>query len=334
MVNAKYWLPSIKNSSANWRKGWRGLFVLLFFVLAACKKETKVEEVDFEVSADKVTVKVDEEVHFSFKGSPGLITFYSGETGSAYSNKDVERIATLAQLNVTFESSIQVVTNTPLKVMFSTDYQEAYTDNGEYTYESVAAATWMDITDRFHMGTTTYPIFESSGTVDIADLVNPDKNFYIAFKYDTPAIPTGTVPLRRWRFRNFKLEAITNYGIYERLAYTTVMPAGWKFARREPNFKHISGIGTIVQFIPPASAADEGFRQAMQLWAVSKAFQPTVNMGIDYGLSIKNYQTSSMSNYKHVYTKPGVYKATFVAANTNIYDSKKVVRELEITVEP
>ncbi|WP_293299604.1 DUF5017 domain-containing protein [Pedobacter sp. UBA4863] len=311
------------------------LFAILLFVLAACKKETKVEEVNFQVTADKSTIKVNEEARFSFEGNPGLITFYSGEPKNAYSYKDLDRIASLQQLNVTFESSIQVVTNTPLKVMFSTDYQEAYTDNGEYTYESVAAATWTDITNRFHMATTTYPIFDSSGTVNIADLVEPGKNFYIAFKYDTPALPaTGTVPSRRWRFRNFKLEAITNFGFYERLAYTTVIPAGWKFARREPNFKHISAIGTIVQFIPPATAADEGYKQAMQLWAVSKAFAPTVNMGVDYGLSIKNYQTSSMSNYKHVYTKPGVYKATFVAANTNIYDSKKVVRELEITVEP
>lgn len=311
------------------------LFAMLLFMLAACKKETKVEEVEFEVSVDKITVKANEEVHFSFKGSPGLITFYSGEPKNAYSYKDLDRIASLQQLNVTFESSIQAVTNTPLRVMFSTNYQEAYTDNGEYTYESVAAATWTDITNRFHIATTTYPIFESSGTVNIADLVDPNKPFYIAFKYDTPALPaTGAVPLRRWRFRNFKLETITNFGFYERLAYTTVIPAGWKFARREPNFKHISAIGTIVQFIPPASAADEGYKQAMQLWAVSKAFAPTVNMGVDVGLSIKSYQEAVLKNYKHVYTKPGVYKATFVAANTNIYDSKKEVKEIEITVTP
>ena len=92
--------------------------------------------------------------------------------------------------------------------------------------------------------------------------------------------------------------------------------------------------GSLVLFAPPSLTTQVGYKQAMQLWLVSKSFATEINMGVDHGVSIKNYQTSSVSNYKYIYTKPGVYKVAFVAANTNIYDSNKLVREIEITVTP
>ena len=311
------------------------MLIGLFFSLAGCKKEAKVETVDFEVSVDKISVRVDEEVNFSFKGTPGLVTFYSGEPKNSYTFKDEERIAKLATLKMSFETSIQAVATTPLTVLYSTDFKGIY----DYANINSTVTQWIDVTDRCVMAQTTYPVFEASGEIDLSDLLVDGKPFYIAFRYDAPAhTAPGALPIRRWRMRNFKLGATTNYGFDERLAWNTVGTAGWQFVSREPDYVHISAIpaatGTLVLFAPPSLTTQVGYKQPMQLWLVSKAFVPQINMGVDHGVSIKNYQTSSINSYKYIYTKPGIYKVVFVAANTNIYDSKELVREIEITVTP
>lgn len=62
------------------------LFSVLL-VTASCKKEVILDKPDFKVSATSVTFKKGEEGKFSFEGTAGIISFYSGETGSEYSKR-------------------------------------------------------------------------------------------------------------------------------------------------------------------------------------------------------------------------------------------------------
>lgn len=60
------------------------LLAIISVLSIACKKELSVKEVDFDVVADKVTIKQGESVKFTFEGNPNNIVFYSGENLKDY----------------------------------------------------------------------------------------------------------------------------------------------------------------------------------------------------------------------------------------------------------
>lgn len=306
--------------------------LVLATVFYSCQKGEDVEMPHFSVSVDKDTVKLGEYVNFIFEGNPGLITFYSGEIKNEYSYKNVERVDRIKNLVVSFETYNQAAESVPFKIMYSNNF------NGIYDIENVNSSSWVDITDRFviaeSLPTYNAQLWTKSEEKDIADLLQGDKPFYIAFKYDLPEYTeSGTIPYRRWRFKDFKLESISQFGIYEALAYITTKSAGWRLVQSDTTVNTISNLASsIVLFAPPAALPDS--RKALQIWAVSKVYYPEINMGVDKGVSIKNYLTPTMKNFEYLYEKVGKYKATFVAANTTIYDSKEVVKEIEITVIP
>lgn len=49
---------------------------------------------------------------------------------------------------------------------------------------------------------------------------------------------------------------------------------------------------------------------------------------------LKGMTEQHLPEYKYIYKEPGKYKVTFVATNANADQSRTVVREVEIEVEP
>lgn len=69
-------------------------------------------------------------------------------------------------------------------------------------------------------------------------------------------------------------------------------------------------------------------------WAVSGAIRTdSVDLGPDWSTPLKGATTTSLvTEYRYKYSKPGTYRAVFIAANNSIDQVKKVIRELTLTI--
>lgn len=304
----------------------RTRFIMLLFgaaILNACKKE-QVEDIStFSVEPASVTVAVGEEATFQLTGDPSQISFYSGEVGNAYDFKDVSRIDKVKDLIFAF-----AVHNTPtelvqVQLMFSTDF------NGIYDYENVSAATWYDLSSRFHWAAPApwQTNWEESGAVNIADMLESGRPFYIAYKYVAPAVPTGTVPGRSWRTRSHSLRVTTEYGHNINLATYATM--GWRLVKKDPSLTSSSTVAATILLI----SATAGHRPEYEEWGISKLFEvDEIDMGVDRSVPVKGYADMPITEYTHVYSEPGTYRATFIASNKTAYNDRETVKQVDITV--
>lgn len=70
-------------------------------------------------------------------------------------------------------------------------------------------------------------------------------------------------------------------------------------------------------------------------WAVSKPISiDQVDLGPDWSRAIKGIANSAIDEYQHTYSKPGTYKAYFIATNATIDGREDVVREFTLTINP
>ena len=171
-------------------------------LMTSCDKKLVVLDApDFDVTTTAATYKAGQEVLFNFTGNAHVVSFYSGET-----LKDYDFIAGRvidvkgAGATMEFTSSVQYgVQTNQVTVLASTDF------NGDYsTLAKVKAATWLDITGRFKLGTTA--TFLAAGKIDISDLAVTGKPIYIAFKYVTKPQATNGI-VRWWYIQGFAVKS-------------------------------------------------------------------------------------------------------------------------------
>lgn len=185
-------------------------------LMASCSKELTVSSApDFEVSTDKTTYQVGEEIYFNIKGGDAdEISFYSGETSKNYAFKDGRTIdISAAPLTMEFQNSVQLGAQAnQLSVLYSTDF------NGDYS--SVAAikkATWTDITSRWPLATNAtfvpaVPALPASQDIsrDISALKVPGKPLYIGFRYITRSQASNGIA-RQWFVQAFAIKSKVQY---------------------------------------------------------------------------------------------------------------------------
>jgi hypothetical protein len=315
------------------------LALLLMVILGACSKKEELPELSFDVSVESATVKVNEPVKFKFSGDPGTISFFSGESGSDYRFRQEPRIDNITEVTLSFQTHDQEATAPSLpaaspatfKVMFSTDF------DGVYEYDHVNNATWEDISSRFIIAQprawgSNLGWFES-GVVNISDLKLPGKPFYIAFKFDSPTGPA--VASTRWRMSSFKLDLLTASGVRSNLG--TYSNAKFKLVSRDnPITSRSDGwSASIMIFNPIAPANGTPQKPTIDEWGISPAYSADdINLGTDYATAIKGYGNPTVNDFSYTFSKEGVYKVVFIAANTNLYASQQIVKEVEIKVEP
>jgi len=172
-------------------------------IMASCEKPTlDADAPAFDVSAEKTTVKAGEVVKFMITGGEAQnISFYSGELLKQYDAK-AGRVVDVAGQGATlaFTSSVQLGTQAnQVSLLASTNF------NGDYSsVAKVKAATWVDITNRFKLGTNATLL--ASGTVDVSDLIVAGKPIYFAFRYNTKAQATNGIA-RQWFIQSFTLNS-------------------------------------------------------------------------------------------------------------------------------
>lgn len=172
-------------------------------IMASCEKPTlDAETPAFDVTAEKTTVKAGEVVKFKITGGETQnISFYSGELLKQYDSNTGRVVDVTGQgATLAFTSSVQLGTQAnQLSLLASTNF------NGDYSsVTKVKAATWVDITNRFKLGTGT--AFLTSGTVDVSDLIVAGKPIYFAFRYNTKSQATNGIA-RQWFIQTFTLNS-------------------------------------------------------------------------------------------------------------------------------
>ncbi|MFC6997267.1 DUF5017 domain-containing protein [Rufibacter roseus] len=292
--------------------------LLLLGILSSCEDQ-EVEAPNFNVSVVDAEVQIGDSARFSFSGDPDIITFYSGENGNEYKNRERTEL-TGGKLELEFINQVLYGTQVNnLRLVASTDF------SGTYTPEEVAKATWVDISDRFtwSTGSGLGPIV-NSGKKDITDLLVSGKPIYLAFKY-VGEKPAGTSPTQRtWRIHAFNVTNSFENGSTAPVA--TLTTAGWTsvdFLNPASKWVYTS---TLVYFNPFSTL------EASEEWAISKPLNPN-KVSPDRGTPIKEY-TLSKPTHSYAYSAPGTYTATFVASNVHINGQKTVVKEVEVTVLP
>ncbi|RZM24195.1 MAG: DUF5017 domain-containing protein, partial [Pedobacter sp.] len=113
------------------------LAILYGISLVSCKRNEIVTP-EFNVSTDKETYKVDEEVTFNFSGDPQNIVFWSGERGKSYANRERTQEKGVPVLRFMTAAGAGTQSNN-LSVLVSSNF------SGAYDAQSIANATWTEI---------------------------------------------------------------------------------------------------------------------------------------------------------------------------------------------
>lgn len=299
----------------------------LLMILAGCNKK-EVTKLDFEVRTDKASYHVNDTVNFIFSGNPEQLSFFSGEEGHKYIYKD----RTFVESNlITLEFATNRRYGSDVDQPQSLRLFASQTFNGIYTAENIdEAEDWVDITDAFTLsipkGDDTYT---SSGIVNLTELssqgfnLDKSKPVYFAFRYRGV---TGTTQ-PRWWVNKFDIKTVTTDS--QILTVTDIANGGWTPIKVLPEspVNWVFGTDNILKFQGGNAAV-----LSNHVWVLTKGLNLT-KVQPDAGVALKNMSTK-MDSYPYVFTEPGTYTVTFIASNVNVYGESKVIKNVEITVNP
>lgn len=318
------------------------LTLLSAAMLTACSDS--VESVDFLVSAPGgLSVEAGRPLCFTFAGNPDYITFFSGEDGCDYEvsdrlEADVEGLRLSCDMRQQYNDA-EYLDRQLIYAYVSSDF------GGDYTPEGINAATWRPLTGTGD-NSLTVPVAVSatavstSGSVELGEYVSTDEPFYLAFFYNAPgrdAIPTAN---GSGRYMVRPRVDITALKLTKTLADGTVHVldnASTDFGMRpvcEASFSgsnyRVNDDGVLFQPVKAEPDPLTGREPDERVWMVSTRINPRA-VEPDRGLPIKSI-AARLDSYEYVYNTPGTYVATFVATNANMWDSKRSVRQLTVTV--
>jgi hypothetical protein len=296
--------------------------LLPLMLLSACVKDYRdVETPSFDVHVDSVTYGINKPIYFRVTGSADRVTFYSGEPGRDYGNKD--RITVTGTPQIQFTSLRQfglnnTVPDTTLRVLVSTDFAN------EVDLVRVQAATWTDISSRAVLsnGPATATVFVPSGVIDLSDFYKPDVPVYIAFKFQDIR---SAVSQRTWTVKDIKIDTKLEDGSLVSIATSATLNWG---------VLNVSGTAqwsyTTAQIAMAGGAANSIDNTD---WIVSQPlFLNRVKR--DAGVSIRSNVKSLLTDYVFAgYTKPGTYTAVFEAYNATQWDNKQTLKKITFTIK-
>ena len=315
------------------------LLIISIFAFFSCQKET-LTEVSFDAIPSATSFKVGDSIKFTLTGNPDVLSFYSGEVGNNYINKD-RTSRTDGTLKLGFQISADntagftALASNNLKVLVSTNYSYAFSALTDATAVNSAdssivnTATWKDVTSRFNIPTSgTNATFYNTAVATLTDLVpNPDMPFYIAFKFDAPTVGSlGT--------NGITINALNLYNSYPdgsvvnfNLAPGSIVNAVWRIIKAANVSNSWNTTSTQLKFTSPATTAYS------EDWAITAPLYPNLVLP-DKGVTIKNITNSPVYNFAYKFSKPGTYTVDFVASNNRVDGRKELVKEITLTITP
>ncbi len=300
---------------------------ILFFAVAftACENNDLMPELSATINPahvvntikDTLVVYKGQEIEFVLSGDSDLLTFFSGEGGHVYANRNRTVAPGTPKMDFSYAPG-RVTVDHNVDVLASTDFK------GVYDSINIKTAKWDNITPpdlkAYLNSFTAKPI----STIDLSKY-GGGQPVFIAFRLVVKSSAVNTNPT----FTNLLIRNYQNDGIVSDvvngvaasgMSFVTLSEnAKWKLKGSGNAFWKISGVSLTVTVSPfdaatvnPIYNATDG--RIHELWAVSKVLYLDKALP-DTGVTIKNIQ-QAISNYKYTYTKTGVYNVTFVVANT------------------
>jgi hypothetical protein len=311
---------------------------MFFFIVAAvlgfssCSR-LDIDDVDFALDESAYTVKAGDVLTFGIKGNPNYITFYSGEEGNAYANKDRTELSVsdVASSKLSFVLTTQYGTQTgPLKVYLSKDFA-GLTKTFDTDKAAIEGHAWTDITDACGL-TNIGAVTNKSISFDLKDYVST--GVVLAFRY---LGVTGSTQ-RTMTITGTAITTTLNSGI--EVSVGTASTFGFTPFDVNPSnsakdaYLATGGVGTwSLTSIGSNKLTFQGGTAAAATnddWLISSKI--TLNScSPDTGTAVKDIN-NRITSYEYTYTKPGTYKATFIAGNANKDDDDYVVKEVTVTV--
>lgn len=323
---------------------------LVFGLLAlvSCENELK-ESVSFDISVaaegmtiDKDTIIVTEStpITFNFSGNPDFISFYSGEAGYEYKNKDrTELSADDIDCYLSFNSFAQYGTIVgAFKVYISTTFGTLSKDKATDLTKVNATDMWIDISDKCNLPTASSTNTVAS-SVSLADYVGQPLVLALVYK---PLNNTTVQPT--WEVQNLMIKNtlkkdgsittfpaasmnLTPFDIYadQSLAYLPYTVGTHSSASGVWDLRNISA--TLPRVRMQSSSAGLTLNED---WLISAPL--TLNSCLpDKGVSIKS-TTSRLDTYTYQYDSKGTYELTFVATNGNMENFSRAVKDIVVKV--
>ena len=302
-----------------------GMISLAF--LFSCKKNVPGYTEDgysFDASLPVATIDSADTAQFLLSENPDVISFYSGEIGHEYANRE-RTILQGGRLQLKFETRVQFQPADTLDVMLSNDF------TGIYDSTNVANAHWKRLTALFLFPTpastlsTFYPSGPTSGDfVDLTDSVIPGQPCYLAFRYENTK-PTNIVwSVGKLAMYNVFTNGVPNAAVIDSNQITSGNFAPVQFTDPTPR------VTTSSTYLKISNSTTEPF--GSQYWHVSRPLNPSA-VAPDAPIVIKNITQSPLAKFNYVYNKPGTYKATFVAAYKRLNFDKTFIKEFTVVVQ-
>lgn len=172
------------------------ILVIIFSICCciACNKNIDVKNVDFNVTTDSSIYQVGDTVNFKFSGNPDIITYYSGEPGNKYANRNRDTASGNITANF-YTSRLYGNSTKALSFLVSNDF------SGIYDSTNLTNATWTDISYRATFAPSSTNTF--SGNISLNDFVNPQQPLFLAFRY-IGLVGSG-IKQSRWNVASFNV---------------------------------------------------------------------------------------------------------------------------------
>jgi len=296
-------------------------------LLTSCKKNIPGytdKNYSFDASLPVSTIDSASAADFFLSENPDVISFYSGEIGHEYANRE-RTILQGGNLKLKFETRVQFQPADTLDVMLSNDF------TGIYDSTNVANAHWKRLTDLFLFPTasstlsTFYPSGPTSGDfVDLTDSVIPGQPCYLAFKYQNTK-PTNIIwSVGKLAMYNVFNSGVPNAAVIDSNQITSGNFAPVQFIDQTPR------VTTSSTYLKISNSTTEPL--GSQYWHISRPLNPSA-VDPDAPVVIKNITQSALTKFSYVYVKPGTYKATFVAAYKRLNFDKTFIKEFTVVVQ-
>ena len=322
--------------------------------LVSCNDLDVDDSVDFNVSlASDNTYEAGEPVVFNIDGNPDYITWWSGEEGHVYANRERTELPLeeIESVTLSFEAQARYgnVTNT-LSLFVSDDFpglsKDAATDNARVAdFETNATSLSSNgelLESKFANRTAT--------SFDLTPYSASEMTLAFHYKADFD----GKNSLKRWDFYSVAITTVykngntTTLGVADLglMAFDCNPNTDPQHAQHgDPYFDNSSGSGScsgvwdlrssltrVNSFTYLGGGPSETYTNDADDWLFTKALKlntcdPDENSGVLKNINVR------LPSYSYVYTEPGTYTVTFIAGNQNVYGAARTIQEVTFTIK-
>lgn len=311
-----------------------------FAMLTACN-DLEPEDVKFDVIADKMVTSVGEPVTFNFDGNPNFITFFSGEDGHKYANRNRIELdpSDIESSTLSFKVNSQYGKQTgAFRVYLSKDFPGLTKKDTINDRKLIQEHAWTDITESCGLANAD----GKNITVKDFNLSDYQSGLTLGFRFlgDTETTPQRTITLTDLVIKN----TLSNGSVTELtgtdMSFTCfdITPSNLEnnCYKMVTSGSAIVGTWSLIN-LSKNEIKFQGGNNAAATWANNDDWLIANSIKLnscspDTGENIKDINRR-VSSYSYAFNQAGTYTVTFLAGNSNVEGPMIKIKELTIEVK-